>query len=505
MPRSGSSPLPRRPSPATGRDRPSPSPISSASTASRSTRSRLEQVADALRSHGLVEAAYVKPAGAPPEATMSRVAQLNDMQPDAGDAPPATPDFVEPAGLPRNGPRRRRRDVRLDAPGWQRRTGQDHRLRVGLAVHARGPAAEPGRRRRRHEQRRHQPRHGRARRDQRRPQRHRRHRASAPDAIDQRVVVQRPVVVAGDQGRGRQARGRRHHPARDPPAGPGRAEPAAGPARLHRDRVVAGRLRGDPLCRRARGSSSSRRPGNGAQNLDDAIYDTPQTGFPIELDEPVQPGQPVVGCRGRRCGCAAAGHARPRLRPGPLAARLLELRRPGRRPGLGARGHVDRVRRSAGRLEPGPLVHRPVLRDVERVAGRRRRARRHAGRAAVPRPPHPDLRGRTTAPAVVRVAAADAPGRPASQRIGKRPEPPRAHSERGEVQVAQRRLRRRRPRRVPDDEPVGHGHPRAGRHDDGRADHGIPTAPASAAGSSTPRTTTSVRPRTTTAMAVPRR
>ena len=108
------------------------------------------------------------------------VAQLNDMQPDAGDAPPASPDFVSRQGYLATAP------VGVDAmfawtlPGGERRTGQDHRLRVGVAVHARGSAAEPGRGRRRNEQRRHQSRHGRARCDQRRPQRHRHHRASRP-------------------------------------------------------------------------------------------------------------------------------------------------------------------------------------------------------------------------------------------------------------------------------------------------------------------------------------
>ena len=199
---------------------------------------RLEQVADALRSHGLVEAAYVKPAGAPPEATMSRVAQLNDMQPEpatrrprartswAGRATSQQPPSASTRGSP--GP-----------PGWGRRTGQDHRLRVGLAVHARGSAAEPGRGRR---------------------------RTSSGDTNHGTAVL---GVISGDRnafgitgispdatisassfsdqsssaaikaaadklGAGDIILLEIHRP------GPARAEPAAGPAWIHRDRVVAG-------------------------------------------------------------------------------------------------------------------------------------------------------------------------------------------------------------------------------------------------------------------------
>ena len=86
---------------------------------------RLEQVADALRSHELVEAAYVKPAGAPPEATMSRVAQLNDMQPDAGDAPPASPDLVSRQGYLASAP------VGVDATfAWTLPGGSGGRVRI---------------------------------------------------------------------------------------------------------------------------------------------------------------------------------------------------------------------------------------------------------------------------------------------------------------------------------------------------------------------------------------
>ncbi|MDF0665989.1 MAG: FG-GAP-like repeat-containing protein [Nitrospira sp.] len=60
---------------------------------------KLDRLADQLLAHDLVEAAYVKPAGAPPTvAEAQRIQSLNDMQPDAADAPPATPDFVANQG-----------------------------------------------------------------------------------------------------------------------------------------------------------------------------------------------------------------------------------------------------------------------------------------------------------------------------------------------------------------------------------------------------------------------
>jgi acyl-CoA hydrolase len=58
---------------------------------------RLDQLAEELLANDLVEAAYVKPAGEPPSTTLIDTA-INDMQPDPGDAPPATPDFVSRQG-----------------------------------------------------------------------------------------------------------------------------------------------------------------------------------------------------------------------------------------------------------------------------------------------------------------------------------------------------------------------------------------------------------------------
>lgn len=54
----------------------------------------VEQLAEALRADPLIEAAYVKPAGSPPTTTALSTQRINDMQPDAADAPPATSSFV---------------------------------------------------------------------------------------------------------------------------------------------------------------------------------------------------------------------------------------------------------------------------------------------------------------------------------------------------------------------------------------------------------------------------
>lgn len=55
--------------------------------------SRLEALAQQLRASDLVDAAYIKPAGAPPVIEVQRM-RINEMQPDAADAPSTTPDFV---------------------------------------------------------------------------------------------------------------------------------------------------------------------------------------------------------------------------------------------------------------------------------------------------------------------------------------------------------------------------------------------------------------------------
>jgi hypothetical protein len=60
----------------------------------------LEKLAEELLADDLVEAAYVKPGGEPPSTTLegTETAAVNDMQPDPGDAPPATPNYVAREG-----------------------------------------------------------------------------------------------------------------------------------------------------------------------------------------------------------------------------------------------------------------------------------------------------------------------------------------------------------------------------------------------------------------------
>ena len=361
-----------------------------------------------------------------------------------------------------------RRAVRVDALRRAGHRNQDHRLRVGLALHARGPAPEPGRRRCRHEHRQHRPRHRGGRRHRRRLELDRRHGHRAR-RVDGSVILQRPVDLGRDQGGGRQARPRRHHPAGDSPSGAADTQSRAGPARVHRDRVVAGRLRRHPL-RGAQGAyrRRSRRQRVPEPRRPDLRHAADRLSD--ELAQPVQPRQPVVRRGGRRCGRAAAEHARRRLGPGPLTARLLELRTARRRAGLGARGHDHRLRRPPGRPERGSLVHGSLLRHLERVAGRGRGARRHAGRASRPRPHPHDLRagaGAGSGHGLAAAGRADAAG----ERADRQPaESPRADPGRRQVPLSERRLRRRRAGRGPHHEPVGHRHPRAGRCDDGGAD-----------------------------------
>ena len=59
---------------------------------------RLEELAEELLADDLVEAAYVKPAGEPPSTTLEEVEAINVMQPDPADAPPATPNYVAREG-----------------------------------------------------------------------------------------------------------------------------------------------------------------------------------------------------------------------------------------------------------------------------------------------------------------------------------------------------------------------------------------------------------------------
>ena len=470
MPSSGSSPLPRRPSPAMGRDHPSPSPI----RALLPRRGRRGQARAGRRCAAVARTrrGRVRQAGrraAPGDHVAGRAAERHA----AGRRRRAArePGLRAPAGLPRNGPGRRRRDVRLDAPGRDRRAGQDHRLRVGVAVHARGSAAEPGRRRRRNQQRRHQSRHVRARCDQRRPQRHRHHRDRTRRA-DQRIVVQRPVVVSGDQGRGGQA-------AVPATSSCSRSTGLVRPRRTRcRASLDSSRSSGGRTTSRrsgmpfAKGIIVVEAAGNGTQNLDAAdLLTRRRPGFPSSWRNPFNPGNPSSGAVVVGAGAPPPGtHGRDN---GPDRSRLdfsnfgarVDVQGWGRE--VTSTGYGDLQGGSNQDLWytdqfSGTSSASPVVVGTLAATQGALRSRGHRVLTS---------EGRTAAPAVVRVAADRRPrpaGEPAHREAA---EPPRAHSERGEVQVAQRRLRRRRPGRVPDDEPMGHRHPRAGRHDDGRADH----------------------------------
>lgn len=68
---------------------------------------QLEALAVKLRAHAAVDAAYIKPAAEPPVVKAAGPSAINDMPPDANDAPPATPNFqanqvylgASPAGI----------------------------------------------------------------------------------------------------------------------------------------------------------------------------------------------------------------------------------------------------------------------------------------------------------------------------------------------------------------------------------------------------------------------
>ena len=123
--------------------------------------------------------------------------------------------------------------------------------------------------------------------------------------------------------------------------------------------------------------------GNGAENLDDAIYNTPPTGFPADWTQPVQSrpirdsGAIVVGAGAPPPGTHGRDHGpdRSRLDFSNYGA-LVDAQ------GWGREVTTGRLRRPAGRDQRGPLVHRPVQRHLERLADRRRGARLRAGRAA---------------------------------------------------------------------------------------------------------------------------
>ena len=228
---------------------------------------------------------------------------------------------------------------------------------------------------------RHQPRHRRHRRDQRRPERVRHHR-HLPRRHHQRRRVLGPDGADDPSGR-RPARRRRHHPARDPP----RRAAAQLPGRDDQLGYIAIEWWPDDFdaIRYAtqRGIIVVEAAGQRRENLDDALYSVRPAGFPARWTNPFNRAnrdseRVVVGA-----GAPPPGNPRRQLRGRPLAAGLLQLRRPDRRAGLGPRGHVDRATATcrAGRTH-GFWYTETVLRHLQRVADRRRRPRLAPGRAA---------------------------------------------------------------------------------------------------------------------------
>ncbi len=376
---------------------------------------RLDELALSLAKLPGIAQAYVKPAAEP------AVPQLEDEVLErrtsaAADTPPVTPDFTAgqrylvaaPGGV----------DARYawTLAGWRRRRRRaSSTSRAPGASPTRTSLSEPGRRRRRHADRRHGWRnHGTAvvgefggdATPSASP-------ASAPTPTSGRsrssagsdrpsAIHRRPTLLsAGDIILHRAA------PRRAAPQLPG----AQRPARLHRDRVVAGRLRRDPLRHRA-GVIVVEAAGNGAENLDDAHL---RHARPPASRRPwTNPfnrtnrdsGAVVVGAGAPPPGTHGAG---PRARP--VAPRLLQLRRARRRPGLGPRGDDDGVRRSAGRRATsgsgtrttfsGTSSASPIVVGVLRAASRacsegRRAGSADAGRRRSQRAPRrPARRSRT--------------------------------------------------------------------------------------------------------------
>ena len=219
---------------------------------------RLDQLAQDLRAHELVDGAYVKPAGEPP----IDLKMLKKMKPDTGNVPPATPDFVSRQGYLAVAPGGVDAQfawtiaggggagVRIIDCEWAWRFTHEDLLQNQGGVVAGTSSGDTN--------------HGTAVLGVISADRNSigMHRDRARRG-HQRIVIQRPVQLAGHQNGCGQASGRRHHPPRDPPPRPQHPQPGAGPAGLHRHRVVAGRFRGDPL----RGAKGDHRGGGSRQRL----------------------------------------------------------------------------------------------------------------------------------------------------------------------------------------------------------------------------------------------
>ena len=196
--------------------------------------------------------------------------------------------------------------------------------------------AEPGRRRRRHRAST-DTNHGTAvhRRDQRRPRTRSASPGICPDAFIRAAAFSRPDRRPRSSSAADRLRRRRHHPARDPsrrapPQLPRRATTSSATSPSSGGRTTSTRS----ATRLAAGSSSSRRRATARRTSTTRCTRRGRPGSRL-VDQPVQPGQPRLRRRRRRRRRAAARDPRRELGRRPLAARLLQLRRPHRRPGLG--------------------------------------------------------------------------------------------------------------------------------------------------------------------------
>ena len=310
----------------------------------------LDQLAEELLADDLVEAAYVKPGGEPPSATLEGTvtATLNDMQPDPGDAPPATPSFVARQGHLAAAPGGvdaqfawtlyggRGTGIKIIDCEWAWRFTHEDLLQnqggvvagtsIGNTDHGTavvgvigGDSNSIG------------------------------VTGIAPDAWTAALVVQRPVDLGRDQGGGRQARPRRHHPPGDSPSGAADTQSSAGPARVHRDRVVAGRLRRHPL-RGAQGADRrrSRRQRVPEPRRPDLRHAADRLSD--ELAQPVQPRQPVV-----RRGASSVRARRRRTPTAPTGART-------------AHGWTSRTTDGASTCRAGGERSRPRATAISRAA-----------------------------------------------------------------------------------------------------------------------------------------
>ena len=263
----------------------------------------LADLAEELAGSDGVQGAYVKPAG--------RAAGAQRHGPRRRGRPTDHPGLRRQAALPRRRPGRRRRAVRVDLAGRRRRGCQHHRLRVGLAVRPRGPQrADQGGVVVGTAEHRHQPRHGGHRRDQRRPEQRRHHRD-----LPRRRRSAPPPSPAPPRRRIRSA----------PPTGWAPATSSCsrstgpGPGTTSRPATTSsatspssgGRTTSPPSATRsAAASSSSRPPGNGAENLDDALYAARPPGFPALWTNPFNRANRDSGAVVVGAGAPPPGHPR---------------------------------------------------------------------------------------------------------------------------------------------------------------------------------------------------